>query len=189
MIIGYGLYNTYLGDLLRLLLWTSEWSDFENLHVHLEIVECDIQNRRNRCRMIIPIVQIVYIQTSFTSVQTTNFWKVVQNVLLGWWITEFPIILAVLVLCVLHSDVSCIDQDFCIFFVCHLCHYIHCVLTFSEFFVAILFCKLSSGFPFSSVWPCGFHHFWPVWMLTSWLLVLVNYFSVEFQFLVLDSCF
>lgn len=169
MIIGYSLYNTYLGALLRLLLWTDEWSDFENLHVHLEIVERDIQNRHNRYCRIMRVVQIVYSQTSFTSVQTISFWKVIQNVLLGWWSTELlPVILSVLVVRVLHSDVICIDQDFCIFFLYHLCHYIHCMLTFGEFLSR--FC-----FPLQVVW------WFPVFLNPArWVLPFLTCFNVNF---------
>lgn len=43
--------------------------------------------------------------------------------------------------------------------------------------------------PFPSIWSHGFHDFWFVFLLTSWLLFLVNYFSVQFQFLMVGSTF
>lgn len=75
------------------------------------------------------------------------------------------------------------------FYIIYVIIYIACLPSANFCHDFVFLCKLSGGFPFSSIQPGGFRHFWPVSMLTSWLSVLVNYFSVEFQFLVLDYFF
>lgn len=103
-------------------------------------------------------------------------------------------------MCVLHSEVSCMEIRISVSlgFLYYLLHYYTLCAYLQWIVVVSLFCFTSSlgvksvlwdSFRFPSISPHGLHHFWPVCMLTSWLLVLVNYFSVGFQFLGLDSVF
>lgn len=71
-----------------------------------------------------------------------------------------------------------------------LCAYLQWIVVVSLFcFTSSLGVKsvLWDSFLFPSIGPHGLHCFWLGCMLTSWLLVLIHYFSAGFQCLGLDS--